>query len=112
MSIERSVKVGDFAELDLDRLQRRQVSEVIFGEGKRPHEVAALMERLVSLQGRALTTRVSAEAADQVSRCLAKSSSKQMPELSALNYDAEGYRLWNWALLGFGMCQHGRATGI
>ena len=52
----------EFAHLDLDRLERRGVGEVIFGEGKHPEEIAAIMERLVTVQGRALATRVSASA--------------------------------------------------
>ena len=49
----------EFAQLDLERLKRRGVGEVIFGEGKRPHELAAIIERLVAAHGRALATRVS-----------------------------------------------------
>lgn len=49
----------DFAHLDLDRLQRRGVGEVIFGEGKQPEEIAKIMSTLVQIQGSALCTRVS-----------------------------------------------------
>ena len=40
--------VHEFAQLDLERLKRRGVGEVIFGEGKRPRELAAIIERLVA----------------------------------------------------------------
>ena len=50
--------LSDFAHLDLERLKRRGVSEVIFGQGKRPHEIAAILERLGEAHGRALATRV------------------------------------------------------
>lgn len=53
--------VADFATLDLDRLKRRGVGEVIFGEGKEAEEIALIMEALIERQGRALTTRVSPE---------------------------------------------------
>ena len=47
--------VADFATLDLDRLKRRGVGEVIFGEGKEAEEIALIMEALIERQGRALT---------------------------------------------------------
>lgn len=56
----------DFAQLDLDRLKRRGVGEVVFGEGKSPLEITIIMSTLVEAQGMALCTRVSKEAAAQV----------------------------------------------
>ena len=61
-----SKELEEFAHLDLDRLARRGVGEVIFGEGKHPNEIAAIMERLVSMQGRALATRVSASVYQEI----------------------------------------------
>ena len=56
----------DFAQLDLDRLKRRGVGEVVFGEGKTPLEITMIMSTLVTAQGMALCTRVSERVADLV----------------------------------------------
>ena len=51
-----------FARLDHHRLLRTGVPEVIFGQGKTPAQVAAIVERFVARSGRAFATRVSPEA--------------------------------------------------
>ena len=55
-------QVGDFAQLDGERAMRQGVPEVVFGERKRPEQIGALVERLVSLGQAVLVTRMSAEA--------------------------------------------------
>src|SRR3954466_3973391 len=54
--------IADFAQLDGERALRMGVPEVIFGERKRPEQIGALVEKLVSLGQAALVTRMSAEA--------------------------------------------------
>jgi NCAIR mutase (PurE)-related protein len=54
--------VADFAELDGERALRMGVPEVIYGERKRPEQIGALVERLVSLGQGVLVTRMAAEA--------------------------------------------------
>src|ERR1700760_583861 len=55
-------KIGGFAQLDGERALRMGVPEVIFGERKRPEQIGALVERLVSLGQGVLVTRMAAEA--------------------------------------------------
>lgn len=55
-------RVGDFARLDGERALRMGVPEVVFGEGKRPEQIGALVERLVSLGQAVLVTRMAPEA--------------------------------------------------
>ena len=55
-------QVGDFAALDGERALRQGVPEVIFGERKRPEQIGALVERLVSLRQSVLVTRMAPEA--------------------------------------------------
>src|SRR3954462_1051031 len=54
--------VQDFAQLDGERALRMGVPEVIYGERKRPEQIGALVEKLVSLGQAVLVTRMSAEA--------------------------------------------------
>jgi NCAIR mutase (PurE)-related protein len=54
--------VADFAQLDGERALRQGVPEVIFGERKRPEQIGALVERLVSLGQAVLVTRMLPEA--------------------------------------------------
>lgn len=56
----------DFARLDLHREARRGFPEVIFCQGKRPEQVAAIMERMAEATGLVLATRAVPETADQV----------------------------------------------
>ncbi len=51
-----------FARLDHHRTLRTGVPEVIFGQGKTPAQVAAIVERFVAHSGRAFATRISPEA--------------------------------------------------
>src|SRR5512137_39116 len=51
-----------FARLDHHRTRRTGVPEVIFGQGKTPAQVAAIVERFVAHSGQAFATRVSPEA--------------------------------------------------
>jgi NCAIR mutase (PurE)-related protein len=55
-------QVGDFAQLDGERALRQGVPEAIFGERKRPEQIGALVERLVSLGQAVLVTRMHPEA--------------------------------------------------
>ncbi|MEE2644797.1 MAG: nickel pincer cofactor biosynthesis protein LarB [Myxococcota bacterium] len=50
-----------YASVDLARLERRGVGEVIFGEGKRPRELLGILTALHEHCGRALATRVPPE---------------------------------------------------
>ena len=86
--------LGEFAHLDLDRLTRRGVGEVIFGEGKRPEEIAAIMEQLVITQGRALATRVSDTAHQEICNLLARGNFKDLTS-DHLTYDSEA-RCLSW----------------
>src|SRR5260370_40320195 len=54
--------VSDFAQLDGERALRQGVPEVIFGERKRPEQIGALVEKLVSLGQAVLGTRMQPEA--------------------------------------------------
>src|SRR3954453_16058004 len=56
-------QVSDFAQLDGERALRMGVPEVVFGEGKKPGQIGALVEKLVSLGQPVLVTRMAAEAA-------------------------------------------------
>ncbi len=51
-----------FARLDHHRALRTGVPEVIFGQGKTPAQVAAIVDRFVAHGGRAFVTRISPEA--------------------------------------------------
>ena len=52
-----------FARLDHHRSLRTGVPEVIFGQGKTPAQIVAIIDRFVARSGRAIVTRISAEAA-------------------------------------------------
>jgi pyridinium-3,5-biscarboxylic acid mononucleotide synthase len=55
-------RVSDFAQLDGERALRMGVPEVVFGERKRPEQIGALVERLVTLGQAVLVTRMPPEA--------------------------------------------------
>src|SRR3954470_11118557 len=55
-------QIADFAQLDGERALRTGVPEVVFGERKRPEQIGALVERLVSLGQAVLVTRMAPEA--------------------------------------------------
>jgi len=56
-----SIESFDDAMLDHDRAQRQGVAEVVFAEGKRSYEVAAISERLFNATQTLLCTRASLE---------------------------------------------------
>lgn len=53
--------VGEFAKVDLQRAERCGVPEVVFGQGKTAHQVAAILGELVSHGQTGLATRIPAE---------------------------------------------------
>lgn len=55
-----------FAELDHHRGLRKGISEVIYGEGKTPEQVVAILCRFVEQDGRGLVTRVTPAIVDAV----------------------------------------------
>jgi len=55
-------QVADFAQVDGERALRQGFPEVIFGERKRPEQIAALVEKLASLGQAVLVTRMAPEA--------------------------------------------------
>jgi NCAIR mutase (PurE)-related protein len=57
--------VGDFAQLDGERAQRMGVPEVVFGAGKSPEQISALVRKLVSIKQGVLVTRIEPAAAEQ-----------------------------------------------
>jgi hypothetical protein len=57
-----------FARLDLDRLRRRGIPEVIFGSGKTAAQLAAILARLNEAGQNAFATRVTPEQAEAVQR--------------------------------------------
>ena len=52
-----------FAKLDLHRELRNGLPEAVYGEGKAPADLAAIVARLLAAHGRVLVTRLSAEPA-------------------------------------------------
>lgn len=85
--------VGEFARLDMGRLQRKGVPEVIYGPGKTPEQFLAIVQAFVRERGVALASRV-----DAVRRTLvtdwAESACARVWEGvgGALEVSAEGYR--------------------
>jgi NCAIR mutase (PurE)-related protein len=59
-------QVADFAQIDGERALRQGFPEVIFGERKRPEQIAALVEKLASLGQAVLVTRMAPEAEEAV----------------------------------------------
>lgn len=59
-------QVADMARVDHHRALRQGFPEVVYGEGKTPAQVVAIVERLVEREGAALVTRLAAPAAQQV----------------------------------------------
>ena len=57
-----------FARLDLDRLRRRGIPEVIFGSGKTAAQLAAIVARMNEAGQNAFATRVTPEQAEAVRR--------------------------------------------
>ena len=90
----------DFAQIDLDRIRRRGVGEVIFGEGKSAQEVTLIMHRLIEVQGRALATRISTQHAQEVKThwksLLEKEDASEVPSLDVLRYHKQA-RCLTWS---------------
>ena len=61
-------EAGDFAKVDLHREARCGFPEVIFGQGKTPEQIAAIVRTLIDHGHGALATRVSTEAAELLAR--------------------------------------------
>ena len=62
-----------FAKVDHHRGIRQGVSEVIYGEGKTPDQIAGIIANMIDAgQERVLITRLSAEAAEEVERLLSE----------------------------------------
>lgn len=65
------MSVSGFANVDLDRLGRQGVSEVVYGEGKTAEQIAAILGRLAAAgQSPLLATRVDAAKAADVRRLM------------------------------------------
>ncbi len=64
--LESSLELG-FAKLDLARERRTGTPEVVFAQGKRLDDLERIVARLLEHEGRVLVTRVSAEAARELS---------------------------------------------
>ena len=54
----------DYATVDLDRLRRTGVAEVVYGEGKTPEQIAGIMARLAEAGQDAVVTRMTPEKAE------------------------------------------------
>jgi NCAIR mutase (PurE)-related protein len=59
-------KMGDFATVDLHRRLRCGFPEVIFGQGKTPDQIAAILGRILQHGEGGLVTRISPEAAQRL----------------------------------------------
>jgi len=59
-----------FARVDHHRALRNGFGEVVFGSGKTPDEIVAIVERLVAASGRALVTRLDPNAAEVLVRAV------------------------------------------
>lgn len=59
-----------FAKIDHHRALRRGFPEVVFGPGKTPQQVAAIVERLASTSDRVLVTKVEPGCFDAVRECV------------------------------------------
>ena len=66
----KKTDLSSFAELDFDRDRRCGFAEFIYGAGKTPEQIAAIMSELAACGKPVLTTRVSPEAARQVRKKL------------------------------------------
>ncbi|ADV64051.1 1-(5-phosphoribosyl)-5-amino-4-imidazole- carboxylate (AIR) carboxylase [Isosphaera pallida ATCC 43644] len=63
-----AVQLGDFATLDLNRKARCGFPEVVFGQGKTPDQIRAIMRRLGETGQGALVTRITAETGELLQR--------------------------------------------
>ncbi len=74
-----------YARIDHDRAERRGFPEVIFGPGKRPHQVQEIFVRLAARNPNVLCTRTEADAAKLVLR-----------ELPEAEFEEHSGLLWVW----------------
>ena len=61
-----TLEVGDFAKLDLGRTARTGLPEVVWGPGKTPEQILAIMEALRDKQSAVLATRVAPDMYDTI----------------------------------------------
>lgn len=57
---------GDFAHLDLDRHTRTGIPEVVWGLGKTPAQITAILQQMVEKSGLAMATRISPAVAQEI----------------------------------------------
>jgi NCAIR mutase (PurE)-related protein len=62
----KAIEDMGFAMLDMDRLKRTGIPEVIYGEGKTPEQICRIATRLYEKEADILITRIDAEAAQAV----------------------------------------------
>jgi NCAIR mutase (PurE)-related protein len=85
-----------FATVDLDRLRRQGLPEVVYAPGKQPAEIAAIVAALLDrTSGPVLVTRLEADAAAEVAAELARAGPRGPAELGPGSYDARA-RLLCW----------------
>ncbi len=75
----------DFARLDLDRLARRGMAEVIFCPGKTPDQIARISTELVKAGQNVLATRASLEQYEAVKAALPKAIYHELPRAITLD---------------------------
>ena len=86
MRVEPFSDLG-FAHVDHHRGIRQGVSEVIFGMGKTPDQIAGIIANMLNAgQERVLITRIAADAARQVFSQLADEEDEAVPALPVLTY--------------------------
>ena len=72
----------DFAKLDIDRIRRCHLPEVILAKGKKAEQIALLLQKLYkhsSQENFALATKVTQKAWEEVSKILKKKNSNILP---------------------------------
>ena len=84
-----------FAQVDLDRLKRRGVGEVVFGQGKTAPQLLDLLIYLTVNQGKALATRVSKESGIWLETQLQRIKENQYDISNA--HIIEEVHLWQWS---------------
>ncbi|MEN9218980.1 MAG: nickel pincer cofactor biosynthesis protein LarB [Gloeomargarita sp. DG_2_bins_126] len=88
---------GDFAHLDLERQARTGIPEVVWGLGKTPAQITAILQRMYEKSGLALATRIGPAVAEEIQA--------QLPQAT---YDPLGEML----LLGTPVVQHPGLVGV
>ncbi|MDR1422694.1 MAG: nickel pincer cofactor biosynthesis protein LarB [Coriobacteriales bacterium] len=80
-------EIGTFAQLDFDRAKRCGFPEVVYGAGKTPEQVAAIMAALVERHGLVLCTRATPEHAACVLATAATADANHVASCSLLYID-------------------------